>query len=190
MRLTKAQRQENHDRILSVAARLFREKGVDGVGIDEIMAAAELTHGAFYGHFASKAALVSEAGRWALEHSGAAHLEALAGATAHTLDADALVALYLSDEHRDNPGRGCAIAALAADIGRQDAMVQASFAAGLEETVRELAERLPGDPATARREAIYRYSALAGALAIARSVGKSAFSEEVLAIMREHLAGA
>src|SRR5258707_2044610 len=75
MRLTKAQRAENHDRIVRVAARLFREKGVDGVGIDEIMAEAGLTHGAFYGHFPSKTALIGEASAYAVNASGLARLE-------------------------------------------------------------------------------------------------------------------
>jgi TetR/AcrR family transcriptional repressor of nem operon len=74
MRLTKAQRAENHDRIVRVAARLFREKGLDGVGIDEIMAEAGLTHGAFYGHFPSKTALIGEASAYALDESGLTRL--------------------------------------------------------------------------------------------------------------------
>lgn len=185
MRLTKAQRLENHDRILDVAARLFREKGVDGVGIDEIMAAAELTHGAFYGHFPSKAALVAAASEYALGQSGPKLMEARSGAVNPTFDQ--LAEGYLSVRHRDDPGKGCAIAALAADIGRQDETVRESFARGVEASVAELAERIPGDPAAARRAAIVRYATMVGALVMARGVGKGPLSTEVLETVRDRL---
>lgn len=186
MRLTKAQRAENHDRIVRVAARLFREKGVDGVGIDEIMAEAGLTHGAFYGHFPSKTALIGEASAYALDESGLTRLEDdLPPGTRRSFPE--LARRYLSVEHRDDPGQGCAVAALAADIGRQDADVQALFARNLESRLEELAERLPGDRKTARRDAMLKYATMVGALVMARSAGKGALSEEMLDVVRERL---
>ncbi|MDB5405306.1 MAG: transcriptional regulator, TetR family [Rhodospirillales bacterium] len=186
MRLTKAQRAENHDRIIDVAARLFREKGVDGVGIDEIMEEAGLTHGAFYGHFPSKTALVAEAGAHALDRSGLKRLEGdIPPGTRKNFSE--LARNYLSVTHRDDPGDGCAIAALAADIGRQDESVRALFARHLDANVDELAERLPGDRKTARSDAIVKYATMVGALVMARSVGKGQLSEELLDTVRERL---
>ena len=131
MRLTKAQRDRNHERIIRVASKLFREKGVDGVGIDEIMAAADLTHGAFYGHFPNKAALVSAAGAYAFGHSSFRE-------TGRKRDKGFvdMARIYLSTHHRDDPGDGCAVAAMGADVSRQDAPVQESFA-------RQINERWP-----------------------------------------------
>lgn len=186
MRLTKAQRAENHDRIVRVAARLFREKGVDGVGIDEIMAEAGLTHGAFYGHFPSKAALIGEASAYAMDDSGLARLEDDLPPGTHRSFPE-LARRYLSVEHRDDPGQGCAVAALAADIGRQDAATQTRFAGNLEARLGELAERLPGDRKMARHDAMLKYAAMVGALVMARAVGKGALSDEVLDVVRERL---
>jgi len=186
MRLTKAQRAENHDRIVRVAARLFREKGVDGVGIDEIMAEAGLTHGAFYGHFQSKTALIGEAGAYAVNVSGLARLENdLLPGTRRSFPE--LARRYLSVEHRDDPGQGCAVAALAADIGRQDAAIQRLFARDLESRFEELAARLPGDRKMARHDAMLKYAAMVGALVMARGAGKGALSDEVLDTVRERL---
>jgi TetR/AcrR family transcriptional repressor of nem operon len=186
VRLTKAARAENHDRIVRVAARLFRDKGVDGVGIDEIMAEAGLTHGAFYGHFPSKTALVAEASAYAMEQSGVKQLEddILPGMRKSFPE---LARRYLSLAHRDDRGTGCAIAALAIDIGRQDDPVQKSFAKHLDVTLDEFAERLPGERETARREAINKFAMMVGALVMARSVGKGALSEELLDTVRERL---
>ncbi len=186
MRLTKTQRAENHDRIVRVAARLFREKGVDGVGIDEIMAEAGLTHGAFYGHFPSKTALVGEASAYAMDESGLKRLEADIPPGSRKSFPE-LASRYLSTGHRDDRGQGCALAALATDIGRQDPAVQKVFAQTLEARFQELAERLPGDRETARRDAILNYATMVGALVMARAAGKGALSEEVLDTVRERL---
>jgi TetR/AcrR family transcriptional repressor of nem operon len=186
MRLTKAQRAENHERIVRVAARLFCEKGIDGVGIDEIMGAAGLTHGAFYGHFPSKAALVAEAAAQALDQSGLKRLDAEAGPDGQRGFVE-FARRYLSARHRDNPGQGCAIAAIGADIGRQDADGQSRFAAGLDTAFDQLARRLPGPPGQARRDAMVKYATLVGALVMARSAGQSALSAELLGTVLEEL---
>jgi TetR/AcrR family transcriptional repressor of nem operon len=186
VRLTKAQRAENHDRIVGVAARLFREKGVDGVGIDEIMETAGLTHGAFYGHFPSKVALIAEAGAYALDQSGPKRFEGDIAPGSEMRFAD-LARGYLSTDHRDHPGQGCAIATLAADIGRQGEAVQAQFARHVDAQFDEIAAWFPGDRKAARREAIVKYATMVGALVIARSVGKGPLSEEILETVRHRL---
>src|SRR5437868_7121159 len=117
MKVTREQAAASRERILAAASRLFRERGLDGIGVADLMQDAGLTHGGFYGHFSSKEELMAEAcanalgksvQRWAklAEREGARALEAL-------------LESYLSKEHRDNPGRGCALATLGADVARQ-----------------------------------------------------------------------
>lgn len=123
MRVTKAQAQANRAHIVATAARLFRERGYDGVGVADLMAAAGFTHGGFYKHFPAKADLMAEAATCGFDQS----VEKTS-----TLDAHGFVRHYLSREHRDAPGDGCIMAALCADAARQPAQVKAAFEAGIE----------------------------------------------------------
>src|SRR5580658_3803342 len=104
---SKAAKSSSHDRILDVAARRFRERGFDGVGLAELMAEAGLTHGGFYKHFASRDALVAEATARAFESVDRKFAtqppDAARARLAAFLDA------YLAPAHRDDPGDGCAI---------------------------------------------------------------------------------
>ena len=124
MRVTKAQAEQNRAHIVATAARLFRERGYDGVGVAELMAAAGFTHGGFYKHFRSKADLMAEA--------SASGLSQIA-ARAEGLDPAEFVESYVSREHRDGRGDGCTIAALSGDAARQPADIKAELAAGIEQ---------------------------------------------------------
>ena len=126
MKISKAQSQANRARIVETAAALFRERGYDGVGVADLMAAAGLTHGGFYKHFKSKADLMVEAAECGLAR--AANGDA-------PLDPKAFIAYYLSRAHRDAPADGCTMAALCGDAARQPEPVKAVFAAGLERMV-------------------------------------------------------
>src|SRR5215217_1833227 len=101
MRVSREQMVENRHRILDAASRLFREKGFDAVSVAEVMKAAGLTHGGFYGHFRSKDDLIAHAIR---------HAE---GSQSATDDIGAWIDAYLSTPHRDHPELGCPTAALA-----------------------------------------------------------------------------
>src|ERR1700754_5175376 len=117
MRVSRAQPAENRERILDVASRLFREKGLDGIGVADLMKGAGLTHGGFYGHFKSKDDLAAQAAKRALSHSNATWTEII-----ETSKGDPFVQVvkgYLSEGHRDRLGNGCAFAALGADAARQ-----------------------------------------------------------------------
>jgi TetR/AcrR family transcriptional repressor of nem operon len=153
-----------HGRILQEASRLFRERGLNGVSVPEIMKAAKLTHGPFYNHFASREALVTEVidrvmGNLADQISSARNSKA---ARRQFLDA------YLSAEHRDNPGDGCAIAALASDVARNHvlAAVSTKFSSDGKDD--------------SRAEAIRLVAQIVGALILARAVDDSELSEEIL----------
>src|SRR5215510_5949290 len=110
MKVSREQMAENRRRILDVASRLFREKGFDAVSVAEVMNAAGLTHGGFYGHFSSKDELVAQT---------IAHV--LAGDGRRGGNLRAYIDAYLSPRHRDNAADGCATAGLVADIRHQTA---------------------------------------------------------------------
>src|SRR5436853_1230624 len=116
MRVTREQAVRTRERILDAAAQLFRERGFDGIGVADLMKAAGLTHGGFYGHFRSKGDLAAEACSRAM--AGASE-EWAALARMPRGDARAeIVKQYLTESHCDRPGKGCLLAALGSDVGR------------------------------------------------------------------------
>ncbi|SMH54788.1 TetR/AcrR family transcriptional regulator [Mesorhizobium australicum] len=170
MRVSREQMAENRARILDAAGRLFREKGFDAVGVAEVMKAAGLTHGGFYGHFDSKDDLVAQALAHALASSGGG-----SGDLRTYLDA------YLSPEHRDNAADGCPTAGLAAETRHQTPAARAAMAKGLGSQIERIGKGLPGgDTGERRRAAIGSWAAMVGAMILARSIDDPALSEEVL----------
>ena len=132
MRVSKQAVAENRRRILAAAARLFREHGIDGAGVDAITEAAGLTHGAFYSQFASKEAVVVEALRLVLDESNELWAQSANG-TDKRAALDRIIDGYLSPRHRDSLGTGCAVAALGSDLPRQSKKVREVFTKRLEE---------------------------------------------------------
>jgi TetR/AcrR family transcriptional repressor of nem operon len=187
MRVSREKAAENRDRIIDAAGRLFRAKGFDGIGVADIMKAAELTHGGFYGHFASKDDLAAQASRRSLARAAAKWERIAADSPA---DAYAvLLANYLTATHRDEPARGCAFASLSADAARGGKAVRAAFAEGLRPFLDVLAKAIPaGSKAARRRKAVATMAALVGAVTLARAVGEQGLSDEILeAVHRELL---
>lgn len=180
MRVSKEQAAENRDRILDNAARLFREHGFDGIGVADLMKSAGLTHGGFYGHFKSKEDLMAQAATRALEQSMQSWNSVLAEDGKDMLGR--YLDLYLSAAHRDDPGAGCATAALAAGAARQGAPVREVVTAGIRRFIAGLQRVIGGDAgADAQRErAITTLSAMVGALVLARAVDDPALSDEIL----------
>jgi TetR/AcrR family transcriptional regulator, transcriptional repressor for nem operon len=180
MRYPAAETAEKHQRILTQAARLFREKGFDGVTVGEIMKATGLTHGPFYNHFASKEALMAES----TLHGSAHSREGLAAATASPEAMRDYVRDYLSTGHRDSPGDGCVLAALAGEVRNQPA-VRPAFTLHLKSIIAKFTTHFPWKKkANPRQDAIVMMSAMVGAVALARAVDDAAFSEEILAGVR------
>jgi TetR/AcrR family transcriptional regulator, transcriptional repressor for nem operon len=190
MRVTREQAAANRERIIETAGALFRAKGFDGIGVADIMKAADLTHGGFYGHFDSKDDLVAEASRRSMVRATNNWRAVVAEAGGKPFAA--LLKHYLSPRHRDDPGRGCAFAALSGDAARCGKEVRRAFAEGLEPLIDILAKSLPaGSAATRRRKAVAAMAELVGALALARAVDDPALSDEILdAAHRELQAGA
>jgi TetR/AcrR family transcriptional repressor of nem operon len=188
MKVTKAKSAENRAALVETAARLFRERGIDGVGVAEISKAAGLTHGALYGQFPSKQALVAEA----LAHGLAANQAYMTAPTPHgapTLSDQ--LDLYLSAYHRDHLADGCAMAASASEIGRQDEAVSARLAVGFEQMVGlvQAALETMTPTADARARALTITAAMIGGVAMARATAKSRpdLSDEILAAVRRVL---
>jgi TetR/AcrR family transcriptional regulator, transcriptional repressor for nem operon len=187
MRVSREKAVENRARILSAAARLFRERGIDAAGVDEVTKAAGLTHGGFYGHFDSKEALVAESIEEALTLSARRWCK-----LAHSVPAEdalrSLITRYLSVEHRDAPGRGCPLAALGGEIAHQSKRVRHSFTNGLTEMLKVLRELLPpGEPTASERRAIFLLAGMVGGIILARAAGDGELSSQILSAVSNEL---
>lgn len=179
MKVSRAEAAQNRERIIEVAARLFRERGFEGIGVAELMNFAGLTHGGFYGHFASKEDLMAQACARALEGSlDALHQVAERGG-GNALSA--VASAYLSPAHRDRPGEGCALAALGAEAARHGSPVRGAFTQGVRSLADRLTRLVPGKSKRAKRErALAIFASMVGALVLARAVDDAELSEEVL----------
>src|SRR5206468_2279495 len=125
MRVSRIQAAENRQTVINVASRLFRERGFDGIGLKDLMEGAGLTQGAFYKQFASKQDLAVQASGRALESAFSRWSSAAAANPKDPLGA--VMAFYLSMEHREERTDGCPIVALGSDAARQGSDVKASF---------------------------------------------------------------
>ena len=188
MKVTKEKSAENRAALIETAARLFRERGIDGVGVAEISKAAGLTHGALYGQFPSKQALVAEALAHGLAGSHA-RMTAPKPHGAPTLSDH--LDRYLALAHRDNLAGGCAMAASASEIVRQDEAVSARFAEGFEQFVGMVQASLEATTPTVegRARALTIAAAMIGGVAMARGVAKSQpdLSDEIMAAVHRVL---
>src|SRR5580698_6187703 len=180
MRVSRAQAAENRERILEVATKLFRERGIDGIGVDDLMKAAGLTHGGFYGHFKSKEDLVAQACARAVAKMRQNWTNVIDQSTGDPLEA--LAATYLTPKHRDGAGRGCPMAALGSEISRQGHTVRGAFTDELRPFLDYLSSIVPGSSNTRRRQkALATYSSLVGAIIVSRAVDDPTLSDEILA---------
>jgi len=190
MRVSKQAAAENRRRILTAAARLFREHGIDGAGVDAITEAAGLTHGAFYSQFASKEAVVVEALRLVLDESNELWAQGASG-TDKRAALDRIIDGYLSPRHRNALGKGCAVAALGSDLPRQSKKVREVFRKRLEEGLGVLAGLVPGKAASHRHDvAIQLFSAMVGGLILARAVDEDSLSRRILRTVADELKSA
>jgi len=169
---------DSHERIVRVAAARFREAGVDNRSVAELMSEAGLTHGGFYRHFDSREDLVAEVA----EHLMTQFEQRLPEVAAQGFGA--LLDGYLSTTHRDNPGNGCAVAALAKDMATGNGRARSAYTRQVRLYL-DLLAGLTGDGD--RQQAILTLSALVGAIQLARAVDDESLSAEVLTAVRESL---
>jgi TetR/AcrR family transcriptional repressor of nem operon len=186
MGYSQTQKKKNHERIVRTASKRFREKGLEGVGIADLMQEIGLTVGGFYKHFDSRDDLVVEALRYAL--STRRRQAAAAASGGPPLTYAKLVEDYLSEEHRDHPGSGCVISALAGDIARSGKRTRAVLTEEIRNALQLIADLTPGKvEGPARSTAILTLSALVGAVGLARAVSDEALSREILQSVGELL---
>lgn len=189
MRYSREHKQETHARIVRKASVRLREKGAHGVGVADLMKEAGLTHGGFYAHFNSREALVIEAFAYAMDR-GIGHWRNLAEQTPPDKRLPLIVDSYLSTAHRDDPGHGCAIPTLGAEIARESLKTRRAFAAKLEQMIDMLADQMPDLPRkAARRQAAATLATMVGTLVLARIAGGGEFSDEILQAGREAAVG-
>jgi TetR/AcrR family transcriptional repressor of nem operon len=180
LKVSKEKGAENREMILTQAARLFREKGVLGVGVDALTEAAGMTHGSLYSRFGSKDKLLAESLKHghAVSQSRAAGIKSLADA----------VSAYLSPAHRDNPGSGCFMAALGCDMPRQSKEVRASFTQIVRNNFTRLTGLLPAGRTGKSEDAILSAMAtMVGAMVLSRAVDDPTLSDRILSAARTQL---
>jgi len=192
MKVSKEQSAANRQALVDAAARLYRERGVAGVGLAEISREAGFTHGGFYGRFDSKEALAAEACAAAMDMGQERLMQAL---SRHEGDLGELLARYLSPAHRDAPGAGCAMAALGVDAAREGGQLGQAMGDGIAAYLQALALHRPdgtvveAPQAEDKARAIHLLSAMVGALTLSRACASAApeLSAEILAVTRDVL---
>ena len=183
MKITKAQAQANRAHVVKTASTLFRERGYDGVGVADLMAAAGFTHGGFYKHFRSKADLMAESAACGIAESAAL----TAG-----VDMSEFVRLYISRAHRDTLATGCTMAALCGDAVRQPEEVRTTFAAGIEMQLAALSQQdtsLNGvDAGRTRASSLDILAHAIGAIVMSRACpDDSPLADEILSTCRDKI---
>src|SRR5277367_309194 len=179
--MRKRTKTDTHAKILKVAAKRFRELGLDGIGVADVMKQAGVTVGAFYKHFKSRDELVVEALGTAFKDLDAweKHAETLP----HLLEN-----YYLTEAHRDNPGAGCAMGALLGDMSRASKSAKTVYTARVKHSLTVTAGLLrSGENADKRGRALLILSSLLGAINLSRAVSDPTLSREILDQIRRQL---
>jgi TetR/AcrR family transcriptional regulator, transcriptional repressor for nem operon len=187
MRYDREHKARTHERIVKSASRQFRAEGLTGPGVINVMKASGLTHGGFYKHFKSKDDLLVEAVDQSVHEIGTQLIEW----ARQSKPGDAwkeLVKKYLSIEHCEHAESGCPMAALAPDIARTPPSVRRKIRASMERYRKQVAEFMPGENAAAReKNFILIFTAMVGAMSVARTMSDVEDKQRVLALVRNHL---
>ena len=186
MGYSKADKAKSHERIVKVAAERFRESGVAGIGVADLMKIAGLSHGGFYRHFPSRDDLVAEAVEHALTDGG--RRVADIGRPDRPLTLGMLVEAYLSSAHRDRLATSCAVTTMAADVARSGSRAREAYSKQVEAYLNLLMELVGGANKKAKRaKAIAVLATLVGAVSMARAVKEEKLSREILASAAQEL---
>jgi TetR/AcrR family transcriptional repressor of nem operon len=176
MRYEKGHKDTSRQRIVEAASERFRSDGIAASGLAAIMSDAGLTNGAFYPHFKSKADLVRESLAAAMDDQcGMLRAMVAEGGL------EAIIATYLSPEHRDNPEKGCTLSALLPELARQPLDARAVYMERFLDALREMAPALPAQAGDREAAAIGIYATLIGTLQLARAVNGTPLSDRILA---------
>jgi TetR/AcrR family transcriptional regulator, transcriptional repressor for nem operon len=190
MRKSRQEAAETRKRIVEVAAAEFRKNGIARTGLADVMAAAGLTHGGFYKHFASKEELVAEACLQAL-HDNVGHIAQVIDKKKGKRALKAAAEDYLSTGHRDGVGDGCLFAALASELASSGDQARGAATEGLKQVLAILAAKGDSDDArTAEANAVVMWSTMVGALTLSRMVSDPVLSNKILKEAQKHLTAA
>jgi len=180
MRYVEDHRRKTHRRIVENASYGLRQNGAQGLSVVELMKLAGLTHGGFYNHFNSRAALVGEAIAFAMDQM-VERWKKLANRKPNEVCFEALIADYLSSRHRDNPKHGCPLPALAADVARSSSSERRALASKLEKMIDIFVEVLPAKGSQeARQIATGAIATMVGSIVLSRAVGAGKLSDDIL----------
>ncbi|OKO77960.1 TetR/AcrR family transcriptional regulator [Bradyrhizobium sp. NAS96.2] len=189
MRYSKEHKQETHARIVKKAATRLREKGAHGIGVADLMKDAGLTHGGFYAHFDSREALVIEAFNYAMDRA-TERWRKVTAEVAPEKRLSTIVDGYLSAAHRDDPGQGCAVPALGAEIARESPKTRKAFALKLDQMIDMITDQIQDVPRkTARKQAMATLATMMGTIVMSRIAGNGEMSDEILSAGREAALG-
>ena len=186
MRVSRIQAEENRQKVINVASRLFREHGFDGIGLKDLMKGAGLTQGAFYKQFASKEDLTVQASRRALESVSRRWSDAAAQHPDDPLGA--VIRFYLSADHREERMEGCPVVALGSDAARQGPDVKAAFEVGIEAYLDVIGGFIAETGSEeSRRNAMAILATMIGAVILSRAVNDERLSTDLLQAAAESL---
>jgi TetR/AcrR family transcriptional repressor of nem operon len=189
MRYAESHRRQTHRRIVENASYGLRQNGAQGLSVVDLMKLAGLTHGGFYNHFDSRAALVGEAIAFAMDQM-TERWKNLANGKANGERFEALIADYLSPRHRDNPKQGCALPTLATDVARSGPNERRALASKLEKMIDVFVELLSdGEPQQARQIATGAIATMVGSIVLSHAVGAGKLSDRILDAGREAAGG-
>lgn len=182
-RVSRKQSEQNRVTITETASRLFRQRGVNGVSLAEVMKASGLTHGGFYGHFDSKEALANEACAKAFEQAAKAWRERVAAHRKKSKARQTIIDHYLSDSMRDRNAEICPVLAFGGDLAREPepSTLQHTYVEGLEQLLTTYQCTLDdADSNSARQTALVEYALMVGAMTLARATAGSPVADEMI----------
>jgi TetR/AcrR family transcriptional repressor of nem operon len=188
MRRSREETAETRAKIVAVAARLFRARGIDATSVADVMSALGLTVGGFYRHFDSKEALVAEAIDAASRETTERHL-ARSGTAGGREAVDLLSLLdgYLSDGHRKHAGQGCPVAALGSEIGHGSKETKKAFTGAIERLLTTVDAAIGRESGADREAVLFAASAAVGAMVLARATHDESLAAELLSAVRKRL---
>jgi TetR/AcrR family transcriptional repressor of nem operon len=188
MRRSRQEAAATRAKIVAVAARLFRARGIDATSVADVMSALGLTIGGFYRHFDSKEALVTEAIDAASRETTEPQLAAAgSGEGGQEVELLSLLDRYLSHGHRQHPGQGCPVAALCSEVGHGSKETKKAFTVALRRLLGTVDAAMGRDPGADRESTLFAASAAVGAIVLARATHDESLADELLSAARKRL---
>jgi TetR/AcrR family transcriptional regulator, transcriptional repressor for nem operon len=171
-------------RIMSAAAKMVRERGIEATSVADVMHAAGMTNGGFYRHFQSKDEMIASAINAGFDEIAERFDRRLRQGGAAAAVA-AYIEEYLSERHLSHPGYGCPVAAVGTDAGRSGGVFADAFVDGAEKLIGRLSSGSGRRTGEERRKAIRRLALLVGTVVLARAIGKGALRDEIIATCKK-----